>query len=85
MSKAICNSKQNWSQTAYIVVIRADTMMLAKTLESNADDWILLLQIDSDESIDLMWGDVGSIYYWIRHEDLARQRFDSVWMALQCS
>lgn len=57
----------------------------AKALESNADDWILLLQIDSDENVDLMWGDVGSIYFWIRRDDLARQHFDNVWMALQCS
>ena len=57
----------------------------AKALESNAGDWILLLQVDSDEGVDLMWGDVGAIYYWIRSDDLARRHFDDVWMILQCS
>ncbi len=57
----------------------------SKTLESNADDWILLMQIDSDESADMMWGDVGAIYFWIRTDDLANKNFDNVWLILQCS
>lgn len=57
----------------------------ALELEANADDWILLLQVDSDEGIDLMWGDVGSVYFWIKKADLASRNFDNVWMILQCS
>ncbi|MFZ1700350.1 MAG: YwqG family protein [Pyrinomonadaceae bacterium] len=57
----------------------------ALELESHADEWILLLQVDSDESIDLMWGDVGSIYYWIKREDLANRNFSNTWLVLQCS
>ena len=56
----------------------------AKELESGADDWVLLLQFDSDDKADLMWGDVGMLYYWIRSTDLAALRFDRTWMALQC-
>jgi uncharacterized protein YwqG len=56
-----------------------------EVLESGADDWILLLQLDSDDTAGLMWGDVGTLYYWIRKQDLAACRFDRVWMALQCS
>jgi uncharacterized protein YwqG len=31
-----------------------------------------------------MWGDAGMLYYWIRKQDLAEDRFDRIWMALQC-
>ena len=44
--------------------------------------WKLLLQIDSFE--ELMWGDVGMIFFWIRQEDLATSRFDQSWLQLQC-
>ncbi|MFN2512999.1 MAG: DUF1963 domain-containing protein, partial [Pyrinomonadaceae bacterium] len=56
----------------------------AKLLESGADDWLLLLQLDSDERCDLMWGDMGMLYFWIRQNDLKAHRFDRVWMTLQC-
>ena len=55
-----------------------------KTLEPGADDWVLLLQFDSEDTIDVMWGDCGMLYYWIRNDDLANGRFDNVWMTLQC-
>ncbi|MGH9314612.1 MAG: DUF1963 domain-containing protein [Vicinamibacterales bacterium] len=29
-------------------------------------------------------GDLGNLYYWIRHEDLAAVRFDRSWAILQC-
>jgi uncharacterized protein YwqG len=56
----------------------------AEALSAGASDWILLLQLDSDPDADLMWGDAGLLYYWIRAEDLAARRFDRVWMTLQC-
>lgn len=56
----------------------------ARKLKHGADNWILLLQLDSDEKADLMWGDAGMLYYWIRSDDLAAKRFDRVWMSLQC-
>lgn len=55
-----------------------------KALESGADDWMLLLQLDSDETAGFMWGDSGMLYYWIRKQDLAASRFDRVWMTMQC-
>lgn len=55
-----------------------------KLLETGAEDWCLLLQLDSDDSIGLMWGDVGMLYFWIHKNDLAQQRFSNVWMTLQC-
>lgn len=53
-------------------------------LEQGAEDWQLLLQLDSDGSVDMMWGDLGRLYFWIRSEDLVASRFDRVWMSLQC-
>jgi len=31
-----------------------------------------------------MWGDVGSIYFWIKQQDLAARKFDDVWLVFQC-
>jgi uncharacterized protein YwqG len=56
----------------------------AKELERGADEWMLLLQLSSDDDAELMWGDGGMLYYWIRREDLLKARFDRTWMGLQC-
>ena len=48
-------------------------------------DWILLLQLDSDEAPGWMWGDVGCLYFWIEREALERSDFSGVHMELQCS
>jgi uncharacterized protein YwqG len=56
-------------------------------LEAKADEWVLLLQVDSGEAAGahtLDWGDVGMLYFWIRRDDLRDARFDRVWMTLQC-
>ena len=34
---------------------------------------------------ELMFGDCGRIYFYIRREDLAQRRFDRVWLIQQCS
>ena len=54
-------------------------------LELGAEEWCLLLQLDSDDEAGFMWGDCGMLYYWIRRQDLLARRFDRVWMSLQCS
>lgn len=50
-------------------------------------DWTLLFQLDTvyDGDFELMYGDCGRIYYYIRREDLAARRFDRVWLIMQCS
>lgn len=52
----------------------------------SCDEWLLLFQLDSVEKNDfeLMFGDCGSIYYYIRKEDLASKNFDRVWLIQQC-
>ena len=49
-------------------------------------DWQLLFQLDTVASGDfeLMFGDCGRIYFYIRREDLQARRFDRVWLILQC-
>ena len=46
--------------------------------------WRLLLQVDSDDEMEMMWGDCGMLYYCIRDEDLRARRFDDVWLVSQC-
>ena len=55
-----------------------------KELEQNAQDWILLFQVDSDDDAKMMWGDVGRLYFWIRRHDLEQRDFARAWCILQC-
>lgn len=56
----------------------------AKELEPNAKNWRLLLQVDSNDENNMMWGDCGRVYFWIK-EDLLKRDFDKGWCCLQCS
>lgn len=56
--------------------------MAARLLEE-AEDWILLLQVDSSRDLELSWGDCGRLYYWIRRDHLRRRRFDKTILCLQ--
>ena len=53
-------------------------------LEKGIMDWQLLFQLDSDESMETMWGDAGRIYFWIREQDLKNRDFAKVMLVLQC-
>lgn len=55
-----------------------------KNLDKNASHWNLLLQIESNEELGMMWGDLGRLYFWITDEDLAERNFENCWMILQC-
>ncbi len=50
---------------------------------ADAKNWILLAQFGT-LSDDIMFGDCGCIYFYIRREDLAARRFDRAWLCLQC-
>jgi hypothetical protein len=45
-------------------------------LAEEAARWVLLAQLDSDDEADMIWGDVGMLYWMIRADDLEAGRFD---------
>jgi uncharacterized protein YwqG len=49
-----------------------------------AADWRLLLQLDTDDDVDFLWGDSGKIYFWVRKQDARKKDFKNVWLSLQC-
>lgn len=57
----------------------------AEALRPGAHDWQLLLQLDSEDGVGMMWGDVGRLYFWITRDSMADGRWDDVWMVLQCT
>lgn len=56
----------------------------AEELSAGATEWRLLLQLDSDDRAEMMWGDGGRLYFWMREQDLVDRRFESAWAVLQC-
>lgn len=59
---------------------------ISEAEQNSLQDWLLLFQLDSVEYRDfcLDFGDCGSIYFYIRKEDLTARRFDRIWLVLQC-
>jgi hypothetical protein len=56
----------------------------AKALEPGAADWRLLFQFDTDDGLEVMWGDCGMLYFWVRADDSRRGDFSGAWLILQC-
>jgi uncharacterized protein YwqG len=56
----------------------------AEEARGGAKDWKLLLQVDSDNALEVMWGDAGVVYFWIRDQDARAKRFENAWLVLQC-
>lgn len=46
--------------------------------------WRMVLQIDSDDALEMMWGDTGRLYFWMTDDALRSRAFDDAWMVLQC-
>lgn len=59
-----------------------DAPRLAPLLEGR-EDWMLLLQLDSDERAGMDWGEAGRLFFCLRREDLAARRFENAWCILQ--
>lgn len=57
-----------------------------ETAAPSLEDWRLLFQLDSFGTLNfsLDFGDCGSIYFYIRKDDLAARRFERAWLILQC-
>ncbi len=56
-----------------------------KRLAAGKKDWRLLLQFASDDDLEVMWGDLGYLYFWVKEQDAAKCDFSDVWLVLQCS
>ncbi len=52
----------------------------------SSKDWLLLFQLDivDDGDFELMFGDGGRIYFYIRRDDLEARNFEDIWLILQC-
>lgn len=48
----------------------------------NEDQWVLLFQVDSYDGV--LWGDVGTLYWLARTEDLARGDLSNTRFVMQC-
>ena len=53
-------------------------------VRATAADWLLLAQIGTDGKGNMVWGDDGQLYLWIRRDDLRARRFANAWLILQC-
>ncbi|MBR2460143.1 MAG: DUF1963 domain-containing protein [Clostridia bacterium] len=55
-------------------------------INKSATEWILLFQMASiqEDDYELMFGDLGNLYFYIRKQDLKERNFDKVWLVLQC-
>ncbi len=52
-------------------------------LRREADEWRLLLQIDTDEQLRLHWPNAGMLYFWIREPDARALQFHRAWAVMQ--
>lgn len=59
---------------------------IQQACDASVEGWRLLFQLDvvQDGGFELMFGDCGRLYFYIRTEDLKARRFDRVWLILQC-
>ena len=62
-----------------------DDPYLAKDISQACKSWVLLLQLDSDERVNFMWGEGGTIYFCIEEEALKHKDFSNVWLIMQCT
>jgi uncharacterized protein YwqG len=56
-----------------------------EALRPGIKDWRLLFQIQTDEDgPGWMWGDMGTLFFWIKDNDLRKGDFSNCWGVLQC-
>ena len=52
---------------------------------TSTQDWRLVLQVSSIEIANMLWGDGGNLYAWMRRSDIEQRRFENAWTILQCT
>lgn len=56
----------------------------ARELEVGAANWRLLLQFASDDELGAMWGDSGTLYFWVEEHRSRVGDFSNAWVIQQC-
>jgi len=56
----------------------------SEKIKAGIKNWRFLLELDSDKNANLEWTAYGSLYFWIRDEDLRHCDFHNVWACFQC-
>ena len=56
----------------------------AAPLRAGAAEWRLLLQMDTDDELDVMWGDCGTLCFWVQEQKARTGDFADAWLAMQC-
>ena len=56
-----------------------------ESLKHGASEWKLLFQMDSDDDLNVMWGDAGMLYFWVREQEARAGDFSRAWLIMQCS
>jgi hypothetical protein len=56
-----------------------------ETAKSKVAEWRVVLQIDSDDGLGVMWGDVGMLYWAARQEDIDQDHWSNAMFNFQCS
>jgi uncharacterized protein YwqG len=74
-------SRRDWQ--AHQAGGRPDLIQYGPWPGRKGEDWVLLMQIDSDDRNGMLWGDSGMLYVWIRRNDLRARRFDQSRVILQ--
>jgi uncharacterized protein YwqG len=69
--------------TGESVTSKEDEPLLEKA-EAAMQDWQSLFLVDSERSADIVWGDMGRLYYLIRKDHLKKRAFENVWMEFDC-
>ena len=66
---------------------RGNVTYTAEAVYERSKECTLLFQLPSKldgDDFEFMFGDAGSIYFWIRKEDLRDRKFENAWFILQC-
>lgn len=56
----------------------------AEQFKAGIRNWRFLLELGSDENANLDWTGYGTLYFWIREDDLRNCDFHNVWAIFQC-
>jgi uncharacterized protein YwqG len=53
-------------------------------LDKGVMDWQLVMQFDSEMSMNWEWGSAGRVYFMARRQDIEAGDFSNCWAVLQC-